>query len=351
MITEKAFKETAMVVLVIGLFILAILVVKPVALSIIWGILLAYIFYPIYRWTVKVFKSENLSAFLICILLFLVISIPAIIIFNSLANQIIKVYVSLQSLDLASTLRQALPSELSSSPAIAQLSNSLNSFVPKIISYIINRFSGFVLNIPAMMLQLFIVIFVFFFALRDGKKAREYLKPLFNFKKEISEKLFAQFRDVTNSVLLGQVVIGVLQGVVAGIGYLIFGVPYALFFTILTIIVGIFPILGPWLVWIPIDIYLFLNGKTGAGIGLLIYGILIITWLDAIIKPLIVSRKTQVSSAVIIIGMIGGLFVFGILGLILGPLVLSYVLLVIELYRSKKIGESIFFKQVERVIP
>jgi len=347
MITEKNFKDIITAVLIVGLFILAVLIIRPVILSIIFGFLLAYIFYPIYKWSLKKIKNENLSALLMCILLLLIILIPIILILSSLVSQAVNVYLALQNTDLAGSFRESLPTFIASSEISEGLANSLDALIPKIISYFISKFSGFVLNIPIIMLQVFVVIFVFFFGLRDGKKGVAYVRSLSPFKKEIAEKFFIQFKDITNSVLLGQIVIGILQGITAGIGYFIFGVPYALFFTLLTMLVGIIPLIGPWLVWVPIDIYLFLSGRVGVGFGLLIYGLIVISWLDTIIRPLIVSRRTEINSAIVIVGMIGGLFVFGVLGLIIGPLILGYVLLVIELYRERKSGESLFFKKVE----
>tara|TARA_Y100000310_G_C20637826_1_gene792168 strand:- start:428 stop:1558 length:1131 start_codon:yes stop_codon:yes gene_type:complete len=344
MITEKNFKDIITAVLIVGLFILAVLIIKPVALSIIFGILLAYIFYPIYKWMVKKIKSENLSAFLVCMLLLLIILIPIALILSSLINQAVNVYLSLQNIDLASSLKQSLPS-LFSSEISSNFATTLNDFISKTISFFISKFSGFILNIPVIILQFFIVIFVFFFGLRDGQKAVEYVRGLSPFEKDIAERFFNQFKGITNSVLLGQVVVGIIQGVIAGIGYFIFGVPYALFLTLLTMLVGIIPLIGPWLVWVPVNIYLFLTGRTGAAFGLLIYGLIVISWLDTLIRPVIVSRKTEMNSAIVIIGMIGGLFVFGVLGLILGPLILGYVLLVIEIYKKSK--KSIFFKEVK----
>jgi len=347
MITEKNFKDALVVILITGLFILAAMVLKPVIFSIIWGALLSYMFYPVYKWTLKRLKNESLSAFLICFLLFLIILIPIIIMVNYLAGQAINFYLSLQTLDLAGIIKQALPLDIFSSPILTTLANSLNSFAPKILSYFITKFSNMVLNIPVIMLQLFIVIFVFFFGLRDGEKAMRYVGSLFPFKKEVEEKFIMQFKGVTNSVLLGQVVVGVIQGVIAGIGYFVFGVPYALLLTILTIFVSIIPFVGAWLGWVPVDIYLFSIGRTGAGIGMLIYGLILVSLIDNVLRTIIVSKRTKINSAIVIIGMIGGMFVFGVIGLILGPLILSYVILIIELYRLKKSGESIFFKQVE----
>lgn len=347
MITEKNFKDAMVVILIVGVFILAAMILKPVIFSIIWGALLAYIFHPTYKWILKRLKNESLSAFLICFLLFLIILIPIILVVNYLAGQAINFYLSLQTLDLASIIKQTLRLDAFSSPILTTLANSLNSFVPKILSYFITKFSNIILDIPTIMLQIFVVIFVFFFGLRDGEKAMKYAGSLFPFKKEVGEKFITQFKGVTNSVLLGQVVVGVIQGLIAGIGYFVFGVPYALLLTILTIFVSIIPFIGAWLGWVPVVIYLFSIGRTEAGIGLLIYGLIIVSLIDNVLRTIIVSRKTKINSAIIIIGMIGGMFVFGILGLILGPLILSYVILIVELYRSNKVGENIFFKQIE----
>ncbi|MDP3027379.1 MAG: AI-2E family transporter [Nanoarchaeota archaeon] len=347
MITEKNFKDVLVIVLIIGLFILAAMVLKPLIFSIIWGALLAYIFYPFYKWTFKLLKNESLSAFLICFLLFLIILIPIVLVINYLIGQAISFYLTLQTLDLASIIKQALHLETFSSPILEKLATSLNSQVPKILSDFIIKFGNMVLNIPVILLKLFVVIFVFFFVLRDGEKAMKYVGSLFPFKKEVEEKFIMQFKGVTNSVLLGQVVVGVIQGAVAGIGYFVFGVPYAPLLTVLTMFVAIIPFIGAWLGWVPAVIYLFSVGRAGAGLGLLIYGILIVSLIDNVIRTVVVARRTKINSAVVIIGMIGGMFVFGVVGLVLGPLILSYVILIIELYRLKKSGESIFFKQAE----
>ncbi len=346
MVDKEIFKNAITAALIIGLFILAIMIIRPVAMSILFGILLAYIFYPIYKWTVSKIKNENLSALLICLGLIALIIFVATLIFGSLLNQAVDLYFSIQGANLENVINQILPNFLSSELS-ANLAGSLNSFISNMLANSLSKFTSFILNLPIIVLQLFVVIFVFFFSLRDGKKGIEYMKSLSHLGKETQGKFFKQFKDITNSVLLGQVVIGIAQGIVAGIGYFIFGVPNALILTILTMFVGIIPLIGPWLVWLPVDIYLFMVGRTGAGMGLLIYGLIIISWIDVFIRPVIVSRKTEINSAIVIIGMLGGLFVFGILGLIIGPLILAYVLLVIELYRTKTLGQDIIFKKVE----
>ena len=92
--------------------------------------------------------------------------------------------------------------------------------------------------------------------------------------------------------------------------------------------------------------YLFVNGDPNAGLGLLVYGLLLVNWIDAVLRPMIVSRNTELNTVIVLVGMIGGLQIFGILGLIIGPLTLAYVLLVAELYR-KNLNEPVIFKKEE----
>jgi predicted PurR-regulated permease PerM len=346
MLADKNFKDVVTAVLIIGLFILAFMILRPIISSIIFAILLAYIFHPIYSWIYSKTKMENISAFLICLLLLLIVLIPVVLILNSLIKQAINFYLELQNLDLTLILKGTMPSFFSSDLGKI-IGSALNRNIPVIMSFVFGKFSGFVLNLPVILLHILVVIFVFFFSLRDGKKAVDYLKTLSPLSKEVENKFFDHFKEITNSVLLGQVVVGVVQGIVAGVGYFIFGVPNAIFLTILSIFAAIIPLLGPWLVWFPVDIYLFAVGKNGPGLGLLIYGLLIISLIDNLIRPFIVSRRTEINSAIVIVGMIGGLFVFGVLGLILGPLILGYVILVLEIYRKKKIGGSIFLKEIK----
>tara|TARA_Y100000310_G_scaffold316318_1_gene367866 strand:+ start:1321 stop:2358 length:1038 start_codon:yes stop_codon:yes gene_type:complete len=343
MFDKSTFKNMITVGLVLGLFILAGLIIRPIIIAIISGILLAYIFYPVYKWILRKLERETLSALIVCLGLLIIIIGASSIILRSLIKQAINFYFIFQSFDLSTILNQipSISTELSTT-----VGGSLNTFISKILADGLSKSGDFILNLPIILLQLFVAIFIFFFTLRDGKKAVDYLRSLDLFEKEIQDKFFKQFKDITYSVLMGQIVVGIIQGLIAGIGYFIFRVPNPLILTLLTMLVGIIPLIGPWLIWIPVVIYLFLSGNAGAGIGLLIYGAVIISWLDTMIRPLIVSKKTQINSAIVIVGMIGGLFVFGILGLILGPLILAYILLIIELYRKKTFeSKNIIFKE------
>ncbi len=347
MVEKERFKDLITYILIIGLFILAFMIVKPIIYSIIFGVLLAYIFYPLYRFLYRKTNSKNFSAIVICLSFFVLLVVIIGLILSSLLSQIINFSVYLQQVNFVEVLKESFPEFVSSYDSSTEIVRSMKNSLSTMLDNFTVSIGNFVLNTPTLLLQLLVVFLIFFFSLKDGEDVVEYLKSLAPFDKNLQIKFFNYFKDITNSVLVGQIVVGALQGLIAGIGYFVFGVPNALLITIMTMIIGVIPIIGPWLVWVPVDIYLFAVGKTGAGIGLLIYGLFLINWIDTIVRPMIVSRKTQINQGVVLIGMIGGLFMFGVLGLIIGPLILAYVLLVIELYRKQAFSEDLIFKKDE----
>jgi predicted PurR-regulated permease PerM len=173
--------------------------------------------------------------------------------------------------------------------------------------------------------------------LRDKDKIMLYIKSLSPFSKEIEKKLFDSSRAITNSVIYGQVVIGILQGLLVGVGFFVLGIPNALILTLLACLVGILPVIGTAIVWVPVTIYLLVIGDAFSAIGIIIFG-LVSSSLDNLIRPIIVSKRAKMNSLLVLLGMIGGLFLFGVLGFILGPLILAYLLIILELYRNKKVS-------------
>ena len=348
MLKEDNVRDILNYLLIIGIFIMAFIIIRPIFFAIIYGLLFAYILSPLYRFTFKRVKNENIAALIVCLGIFVILAIIFGVILGSIFNQIINIYFAAQKINFANILETLLPL---SSKISANLANSIQVSFSNLLTSYASSIGDIIFNLPNLLLQLVVVFLILFYALRDGNQAFKYLKSLSPMKKDVQTRFFQHFKDITNSVLIGQVVVGIIQGVVAGIGYFIFGVPNALLMTLITMIIGIIPIIGPWLVWIPIDIYLFSIDRTGAGLGLFIYGLVLINWVDTIIRPMIVSRKTQINPAIILIGMIGGLYVFGLLGLIIGPLILAYVILIFELYRKKSYGDNIMFKKIKDYNP
>jgi predicted PurR-regulated permease PerM len=140
-------------------------------------------------------------------------------------------------------------------------------------------------------------------------------------------------------MIMGQIVVGIIQGILAGIGFLILGVPNPVLWGSLTALISIIPLLGAVLVWLPIDVYLFVNaflsnGEYWRAIALLLYGSLVVSTIDNFLKPKIVGDRANIHPLVILFGILGGIQLFGIPGILIGPLVLTLFDLVMEIYRK-----------------
>jgi predicted PurR-regulated permease PerM len=213
------------------------------------------------------------------------------------------------------------------------------TFIGDITSTILDYMTAFLFNLPTVLLQTAVIIFVFFFALRDHDKLKDFANGISPFRKDKAKILVKKFKEITSSVVFGYIIVGVIQGIATGLGLLLFGVPNALILTLLAIFASILPMVGPWFIWIPAAIYLFLSGSSGAAIGFILYSALFVSSIDNLLRPYIVARKTGTSSVIVLIGMIGGLFLFGILGIILGPLILSYLILFLKAYKDKTLSD------------
>ncbi|NCN86406.1 AI-2E family transporter [archaeon] len=336
MAMDKSYlrKVTSLVILAV-LIVLSYFLLKPILMSIITGIILAFIFLPVFQKINKKIPSRNVSVTIVCILLILLIVIPVWFLTPVLLNQSIEIFLASQKIDFVTPLQNAFPKLFSIGTFSNEITSVVYSFITKITNGAMNMISKVLLNFPTLFLQFLVTFFTFFFVLRDSEKFVEYIQSLLPFPKEIETKLFKSSRDITFSVLYGQVIIGILQGIFAGISFFLFGVGNALFLTLLAIIAGIFPIIGTTVVWIPVAIYLFVNGQLWPAIGVTFFG-LIASFFENAVKPVFVSKRTNVHSSIILLGMVGGLFMFGILGVILGPLILAYLLIVLEIYRDKR---------------
>jgi|TARA_Y100000034_G_scaffold15396_1_gene16242 predicted PurR-regulated permease PerM len=336
-VSSQEIRRVFVLSLILILVVLSFMVIKPLILSIIAGLILAYAFFPIYKRTYSILKEKNTSALAVCFMIFLVVFIPIWFIIPLIIQQTFDMFTAIQGININGLIVKLFPT------ATQQFQKDLTSiiinFIGDITSTTLDYMIGFLLNMPTVLLQAAVVIFVFFFALRDHNKLKEFVGGLSPFKKEKEKILVKKFKEITSSVVFGYIIVGVIQGLATGLGLLIFGVPHALLLTLLAIFASILPMAGPWFIWVPVAIYLFVTGNTGAGIGFSLYSALLVSSIDNILRPYIVARKTGTSSVIVLIGMIGGLFLFGILGIILGPLILSYLILFLRAYKDKTLSD------------
>ena len=178
-------------------------------------------------------------------------------------------------------------------------------------------------QISEVIIGLVIMFMTLFFLLRDGKHiVASFLKnaPM---RRTQLEKLLNHLRAVVNAVVIGQVVTALLQGALVGLLLTALGVPNALFWGVIASFFSIIPLHGPVLIYVPATLYLFMQERYVAAIVMLVFGILIISQIDNVVRPYIASRTANIHPLIPILGVIGGLKLWGFVGFILGPLVLA----------------------------
>ena len=337
---DEYTKKIMTAAILIILLVLSYFLLKPLIMAIIIGILLAFIFTPIYDFIFKYIKRKNITAFLMCLLLIVLIIVPLWYIAPIAIDQSIKFYMNSQDLDFVTPLKTFLPSLFQSDEFANEIGQAIHSFVTKTTSSLMNSSSNLILNFPTLFLQLLVAFFTFFFVLRDKEDLIEYIKSLIPFPKEVEKRLFKSSKDLTISILYGQVLLGMIQGITVGIGFFIFGVPSAVLLTILAAFAGMFPIIGTTIVWVPVAIYLLIAGNTVSALGVVLFG-LIASIIEGLFKPIFISRRAKMNTVLIVLGMVGGILLFGLLGIILGPLILAYLFIIIEAYRNKKLPDAV----------
>ncbi len=333
---EIFFRKITTIIILTILLILSFFMLKPILIAIIVGLLLAFLFSPAYDKLHKIIKQKSIPALIICVILLFLIVLPLWFFTPTIINESIKLYHASQQLDLVTPLKTLFPSFFASQEFSQEVGSITQSTISKLTNTLMNYLSGILLNFPTIILQIFIVFFVFFYALRDKDLIINYIKSLLPFSKEVEKRLFDSTRDITLSVLYGNVIVGIIQGIILGIGFFIFGAPNPFLLLVFAILVGILPVLGPSMVGIPVAFILVINGSPISAIGILIFTLLS-SISDHVIRPLLVSRRTKLHNMLVLVGMVGGFLLFGILGLILGPLILAYLIIIIEVYRNKSI--------------
>ncbi len=339
MIREEYIKNLSIILIILLFTILSFLVVRPFLLTILTAMIFAYIFHPLYMLLKRVIRSANLSAALISIIIVTGLTLLLWSLLPLVIRQTFVVYSSIQRIDFVAPLRQIAPSLFTSAEFTRDFTVTFNNIVARGINSIMGQFENMLSNIATIFVHLIVLIFLFFFALRDGDKIVKFLKELSPFKEEAERRFIARFNDITKSVIYGMFIIGIVQGIASGIGFYLFKAPQPLLLTILSVIFGILPVVGTWTIWMPLSLFMLVSGNATAAVGMILYNLLMAAWIEFGLRPYLIKRMARISQITALIGMLGGGYLFGVMGFVIGPLVLGYLILFLDFYRSKTLHE------------
>lgn len=188
-------------------------------------------------------------------------------------------------------------------------------------------------GLVALLLDLGLLVMMLFFLLRDGEQLRESLRGISPLNRGQETELLQHLTRTVKGVLMSMVVVPLVQGLLALPAFWLLGVPKPHLWSVMVVFAAVIPVLGSPLAWVPVALYLVLSGATTQGIILFVYGALVISGIDNVIKPIILKNAAQIHAMLAFLSILGGVYAFGPKGLIAGPMVLSLVLSAYRIYR------------------
>lgn len=206
--------------------------------------------------------------------------------------------------------------------------SSLIGVIPKLGQWVVAGIFDFGVNIV-------VLLFVLYFMLIGGRRMEEYCREILPFSRPVSSSVMREVHMIVRSNAIGIPLLAVVQGIVAYIGYLAFSAPSPLFWGVLTCFATIIPIFGTALVWLPLAGYMALTGDWGPAVGLLLYGGLVVTHVDNVVRFVMQKKLADTHPLVTIFGVFIGLSLFGFMGVIFGPLMLEIFVFCINIFKKR----------------
>jgi len=313
---------------------------KPLLL----GALLAGLFHPLYRWITRLLGGRPSLGAAVTLVVLLVLGLgPLSVFLGIVVQQALTVsdqaipWLS-QHLGAASTynvhewLVRRFPSLAEYMPSQEQLLQNVATAAKTAGAFLVTFASRMTATTAAFLLNLFVMLYAMFFFFRDGHTILERIFYYLPLNDEDETRMLARFTSITRATVKGTLVIGAIQGALAGVAFWVAGIDgAALWGTVMTIL-SIIPGIGAPLVWVPVVIVLFLNGQYLTATLLLVWCAAVVGTIDNFLRPVLVGRDAKMPDLLILIGTLGGLFLFGPMGFIVGPIICGLFLTVWDIY-------------------
>jgi len=338
-------------VLLLVLLYSAFLILSPFLKALIWAAILAVLFYPAYDWLLRVFKGKaTLAALTIIVLIALVIVLPGIQVVGFLAEEVVELVKSVGALTNTEGVEtwkrhpwiqwllgwwSMLGVELAKFKFEIDLRKLVIQGAQVSSGAVLSQLTGAAQNIFLFVANVLLVLFTLFFFLRDGAALCYRLRRLLPMDPEHQERLFTNIVNAVTAVVHGCLVVAMIQGFLAGLAYWVLGVPYAIVWGVATAFFALLPVGGSTIVTIPVTIYLFMQGDIIRGVLMAIWALGVVGGVDNVLKPIFIGTRLKLPMLLLFFGILGGLSVFGALGLILGPVLFALLAAFLDLYREE----------------
>jgi predicted PurR-regulated permease PerM len=319
------------------------MLLRPFVSALLGSFILAYILHPFYRRLKSAFKNKIIAAVLVILILLLIFLLPSIFVVNSLLQEVaVNKIIFTKIVSTADLLRGDCASEsiicqvrsyLAEFIDETELKFHINNAIDSVSRSVLNLGGNFVFSLPIIIMNFFVMIFIIFFLLLEGENFVEKVKNLVPLDQKHRTKIFNRMGEVTYAVMFGHVLVAMIQGLIGYIVFMIFGVQSAALWAFIMFFFALIPFIGTPVIWLPAALIKLVSEEPWSALGLFISGIFIST-IDNLLKPIIISGRADVHPVIVLLGVIGGLISFGIVGIIIGPVILSIVVKIIEIYEE-----------------
>lgn len=325
------------VTLLLAISLLAFFIFLPYVGAIAIAGTLAIIFESLYTKLIRLFRTEALAALFTVILVTIIVLIPLALIANTVIVQAGQLYSDItsdnQSADFIRHAEALIQEKLRAfDPAI---SFDFAQGIKQILGYIINQSGSLFSGIMSFVFDTLLVVLMFFYFLKDGAKLRRIIISFSPLPDTDDAEILAKLKHAVRSVMFGTLALAIIHGVLTGIGFYMFGIPNGALWGTISGVATIIPVIGAVVVFIPAIAYLFFIGNITGAVGMIVWTVLILTLVHSILLPKLIQRGIHLHPVVILLSVFGGLSLFGIIGFLLGPLVLSLCATLFALYKKQ----------------
>jgi predicted PurR-regulated permease PerM len=305
------------------------------------------LFTPAYAFMTEKNKiNPSIASLLTCLFIFIVLFIPIVFFVGVLSKEAYDLY----NMGKNAAIGDQLKGLFESSRILERVNLFLSGFNFQLTGEELNqaiselgKIVGFFLyeqarsiasNMLKFLINFFFMLLVIYFLLIDGKRLVDFIVNLSPLPNEQDEKLIQKFKDMAGAILVGNGLGGLIQGIIGGVIFAVFGLQSPFLWGVIMAFLAFLPIVGIGAVFIPASIYLFLKGRIGAGIFFIVFYFILSGGIEYLFKPKLVGRRVQMHTLLVFLSIMGGLKLFGILGIIYGPLVVTAFLTLTDIYHS-----------------
>jgi predicted PurR-regulated permease PerM len=332
-----SWKNIALFLLTLAALILCALILRAFLAGIVGAVVLAVATQAPLRWLYKGLKNRTYTASLALLIVAIGVILPGFFLARILGQYAVTLGTFLRNGTFAAGVRNGLDHH----PQLATLLQQSSTFLAwsrateKMGAFLTTQMMGLLSNSVAAVTQTIVMLFLLFFLYRDGEAALRALYSILPMERSEARMVVNGVGDTIRATFLGHFAVAGVQGIVAGVVFAVLGVAGAAPLGLLTAVAAVIPSFGAYVVWLPVAIYLGMSGRWLQAILLVVIGTLVISTLDNLLYPAMVGAQLRQHTAIIFLALLGGIWLFGIPGLVLGPVLFSVAVSLLRIWRER----------------